>query len=96
MIQKLDKDEIENFLQQNQTWSLKEDKLHKEFIFKNFIQAFGFMTQIAIIAERDAHHPEWFNVYKKVIIDLTTHEVDGLTERDLKLAKAMDKASSSL
>ena len=55
------------------------DKLHREYIFRDFVQAFGFMTQAALLAERVAHHPEWFNVYKKVVIDLTTHEAQGIT-----------------
>ena len=82
--------EIDSFLGASAEWQLKEEKLHRTFVFKNFIHAFGFMTQVAIVAERDNHHPEWSNVYKKVMVDLTTHEAGGITERDFKLAAEMD------
>ncbi|MEA1889006.1 MAG: 4a-hydroxytetrahydrobiopterin dehydratase [Pseudomonadota bacterium] len=71
-------------------WTIENNKLHKEFIFRNFIEAFGFMARAAIIAESMNHHPEWFNVYKKVVVDLMTHEADGLTELDFKLAGRME------
>ncbi len=82
--------QIQIFLTQNNAWVLEENKLHREYQFKNFVEAFGFMTQVALIAERSNHHPEWFNVYNKVVIDLTTHEVGGITERDFSLAKQID------
>ncbi len=72
-------------------WSIENDKLHKEFNFANFIEAFGFMTRAAIIAESMNHHPEWFNVYKKVVIDLTTHEANGISELDFQLAASFEK-----
>lgn len=96
MISKSTTQEISVFISANTTWKINKDKLNKTFVFKNFIQAFGFMTQVALIAERDDHHPEWFNVYKTVIIDLTTHEVDGISERDFTLAIAMDKVAETL
>lgn len=71
-------------------WSIEDNKLHKEFLFSDFIQAFGFMTQTAIIAETMNHHPEWFNVYKKVVVDLTTHEAGGISELDFELAAKME------
>lgn len=71
-------------------WEIIDGKLHKEFEFSNFIDAFGFMTRAAMIAEGMNHHPEWFNVYRKVIVDLMTHEADGLTELDFQLAGKMD------
>ncbi|MFV2004757.1 MAG: 4a-hydroxytetrahydrobiopterin dehydratase [Gammaproteobacteria bacterium] len=76
------------------TWTIENDKLHKEFIFSNFIEAFGFMTRAAIIAESINHHPEWFNVYKKVVVDLTTHEADGISELDFQLAARFEKLIS--
>jgi len=82
--------QIQTFINHNKAWSLKQNKLHREFAFKNFVEAFSFMTQIAFIAEKSNHHPEWFNVYNKVVIDLTTHEAGGITERDFSLAKQMD------
>jgi 4a-hydroxytetrahydrobiopterin dehydratase len=75
-------------------WSLREGKLHKQFQFADFVTAFGFMTRIALIAERLNHHPEWFNVYRTVRVDLTTHDVNGISERDFKLARAMDAAAN--
>ena len=91
MISKSTQQEIDSFIKDNALWQIKNNKLHKTFTFKNFIQAFGFMTQVALIAEHTNHHPEWFNVYKTVIVDLTTHEADGISERDFALALAMDK-----
>jgi len=66
------------------------DAITKSFTFKDFNEAFGFMTQVALHAERLDHHPEWFNVYKRVDITLTTHECDGLSERDIHLARLID------
>jgi len=67
------------------------DAIAKTFTFKDFNAAFGFMTRAALIAEKLDHHPEWFNVYNKVEVTLATHDAGGLTERDIKLAEAMDK-----
>jgi 4a-hydroxytetrahydrobiopterin dehydratase len=67
------------------------DAIAKTFTFKNFSEAFGFMTRAALVAEKLDHHPEWFNVYKTVDVTLSTHDAGGVTERDLKLAEAMDK-----
>jgi 4a-hydroxytetrahydrobiopterin dehydratase len=76
-------------------WSLTSDQtaLQKTFVFKNFVEAFGFMTQAAIWAEKWNHHPEWSNVYKTVSVTLTTHDDGGLTEKDVKLAHKMDEIS---
>lgn len=90
-VMKATDEQIREFTDEQKDWSVSDSKLHREYQFKNFVQAFGFMTQVALIAERSNHHPEWFNVYKKVIVDLTTHEAGGITERDIKLAHAMEK-----
>ena len=76
-----------------QGWSLSEDgdALTKTFTFANFVDAFGWMTRVAIHAEKMNHHPEWSNVYKTVEVALTTHDADGLTALDAKLARVMDK-----
>ena len=67
------------------------DAITRTFEFKDFNQAFGFMTRAALIAEKSDHHPEWFNVYKKVEVTLSTHDAGGLTQKDIALAVAMDR-----
>jgi 4a-hydroxytetrahydrobiopterin dehydratase len=67
------------------------DAITKKFVFKDFSEAFGFMTRAALVAEKMDHHPEWFNVYKTVEVTLSTHDAGGVTELDVKLAQAMDK-----
>jgi len=76
-------------------WTVLDDRdaLTKEFKFKNFNEAFGFMTQVALKAEKLDHHPEWFNVYARVTVTLTTHDIDGLSELDAKLAHKMDETA---
>ena len=75
----------------NEMWTEKNDKLVKTFEFNNFVEAFGFMTKVAIIAEKMDHHPNWSNVYNKVSIELNTHDAGGIvTDKDRELAKAID------
>jgi 4a-hydroxytetrahydrobiopterin dehydratase len=88
---KLTEDEVKQHLSQLQHWSLKEGKLHRAFECKDFVTAFGNMTQVALVAESMNHHPEWFNVYNKVVIDLNTHSVSGLSELDFKLAARINQ-----
>ncbi|TPE47928.1 4a-hydroxytetrahydrobiopterin dehydratase [Maribrevibacterium harenarium] len=71
-------------------WEIIDGKLAKAFKFKDFQQAFGFMTMCALYAERQDHHPEWSNVYNKVAVQLITHDVSGLSEKDFDLAKKME------
>jgi len=92
MIERLNQDLIDKSLKQlnNESeglWEIKEEKLFSAFSFPNFISAFGFMTQVAMLAERSNHHPEWSNSYNKVDIYLTTHEANGITKRDFELAQ---------
>jgi 4a-hydroxytetrahydrobiopterin dehydratase len=77
-------------------WTLRADGLaiEREFKFKNFSEAWGFMNRVALIAEQRDHHPEWSNVYNRVAITLTTHDAGGLSERDAKMAGAIDKLVS--
>jgi len=77
----------------NAGWSLVGDRdaIQQAFKFKTFNEAFGFMTRVAMYAEKWNHHPEWFNVYNRVDVVLTTHSVDGLSDLDIKLARMMDK-----
>ncbi len=67
------------------------DAIAKTFLFKDFNEAFGFMTRVALAADKADHHPEWFNVYNRVEVTLTTHEANGLSERDVKLATFIDR-----
>lgn len=71
-------------------WSVVNEKLHKEFQFESFNQAFGFMTRAAMEIEKMNHHPEWFNVYSRITIDLTTHDAGGITKNDVNLAKILN------
>lgn len=71
-------------------WSITGNALVAEFVFANFVEAFSFMSAVALLAERANHHPDWSNVYKRVYIKLTTHDAGGLTEKDFSLAKAID------
>ena len=85
--------EIQKAIVELGAWCVEDDKLHREYRFRDFVQAFGFMAQVALLAERAAHHPEWFNVYGKVVVDLTTHEAQGITQKDLDLAREMEQTA---
>jgi len=86
-----DKQLSDLLLSKNLEWKIIGNTIQREFVFKNFIDAFGFMTQVAILAEKQNHHPEWSNVYNKVMITLTTHDAGGVTEKDLNLASKIKK-----
>lgn len=88
--QKLTDEEIARHLASLEGWTLQEGKLHKVFQFDDFVAAWGFMSRIALIAQAMDHHPEWFNVYGTVRVDLGTHDAGGVTELDTKLARQMD------
>ncbi|MGG6894055.1 MULTISPECIES: 4a-hydroxytetrahydrobiopterin dehydratase [Rhizobium] len=94
--EKLDRAAIDQNLSELGGWALASDGLSisKTFKFRNFVEAFGFMTEAALAAEKFNHHPEWFNVYSRVEVKLTTHDAGGLTDYDVKLAKAMEKAAA--
>ena len=92
-LEKLSSDVIENELKNLPGWSVVDGKLHKDFQFDDFIQAFGFMTRAAMHIEKMNHHPEWYNVYSKLVIDLTTHDAGGITNNDIKLAKILNSLS---
>jgi len=97
MAAKLSADARKAALNKLKGWSDVNDRdaIAKKFEFKDFNQAFGFMTRAALVAEKMDHHPEWFNVYKKVEITLSTHDAGGVTELDVKLAEAMDKIAGA-
>ncbi|MDO9416558.1 4a-hydroxytetrahydrobiopterin dehydratase [Pararhizobium sp.] len=94
--EKLDKAAVEAALGKAEGWKLSDDgvAIARSFKFKSFVEAFGFMTEGALGAEKLNHHPEWFNVYNRVDVTLTTHDAKGLTELDFKLAGLMDKAAT--
>lgn len=72
-------------------WRVENGKLHRDFLFADFNAAFGFMARVALVAETLGHHPEWSNVWNKVTIELTTHDVGGLSELDVKLAQRINQ-----
>lgn len=80
-------------LAQLKGWSelMERDAIIKKFVFRDFSEAFGFMTRAALAAEKQDHHPEWLNVYRTVEVTLCTHDAGGVTERDIRLAQAMDR-----
>ncbi len=92
---KLATEEIEAAITSLAGWSIQDGKLHKEFKLKDFVQAFGLMAQVALVAEAMNHHPEWSNVYNRVRIDLSTHESGGITERDIELAGRIDAIAAA-
>jgi 4a-hydroxytetrahydrobiopterin dehydratase len=97
MAQKLTGDARKTALAKLAGWSEVKDRdaITRTFVFRDFNEAFGFMTRAALIAEKLDHHPEWFNVYKTVTVTLSTHDAGGLTERDVTLAQAMNRLSGA-
>ena len=97
MAQKLDNTARTSALAKLNGWSdvSGRDAITKKFVFENFNEAFGFMSRVALVAEKMDHHPDWSNVYKTVDVTLSTHDAGGLTELDVKLAEAMDQIAGS-
>ena len=97
MAHRIEAQEIQTQVKTLKEWTYQNksgrDELQKSFKFKNFGEAFGFMSRVALLAEKADHHPEWFNVYNKVDITLTTHDAGGISEKDFALAKEIDKFS---
>jgi 4a-hydroxytetrahydrobiopterin dehydratase len=87
---KLADGEIQKQIRALPSWAIVNGKLHRELVFDTFVQAFAFMSAVALLAERMNHHPDWSNSYNRVVIDLISHDVDGLSQRDFDLAKAID------
>ena len=96
MVKKLEGEARAAALRQLSGWQEVQgrDAIQRRFTFKDFNQAFAFMTKVALAAEKMDHHPEWFNVYNRVDVTLSTHDADGLTERDVALAQFMERAAS--
>jgi 4a-hydroxytetrahydrobiopterin dehydratase len=95
-VQRLSDSEIHESLQRIAGWTVADGKLHKEYRFKDFIHAFGFMSTAALAIEKMNHHPEWLNVYSRVVVDLTTHDVNGISSRDFELAALLDEFAQKL
>ena len=89
--QKLSEVEISSAIAQLTDWTVVDHKLQRNFKFGDFVDAFGFISKVALIADKMGHHPELFNVYNKVKIDLTTHDADGISALDVELAQKIDK-----
>ena len=89
-------EQLQQFLSENPQWSLDKQKLHRTFVFQDFVSAFAFMSHIALIAERTNHHPEWSNTYKTVIVNLTTHEAKGISHKDFQLAQEMNRVANAM
>lgn len=88
--------ELNSDLQKLPGWTIKNEKLHREYRFPDFAHAFGFMATSAVLIEKMNHHPEWFNVYGRVIVDLTTHDAGGITNKDVELAAVLEGIASKL
>ena len=96
MALKLTDADLEVAVQSLAGWAMVDGKLHKEFRFPDFVRAFGFMATAAIAIEKADHHPEWFNVYNRVRVDLTTHDAGGITQKDVDLATLLDSLAKKL
>ena len=90
-IEKLSEAEVRERLPSVPGWRVDDGKLYREFKFANFVEAFAFMTKVATVAEEQGHHPEWFNVYDVVRVHLATHDAGGISEKDFRLAGAMNE-----
>ena len=93
---KLSETDLQSALAELSGWSLANGKLHREYKFSDFIHAFGFMATAALAIEKMNHHPEWFNVYNRVTVYLTTHDAGGITAKDITLAKLLDATAAKL
>jgi 4a-hydroxytetrahydrobiopterin dehydratase len=98
-MQSLDVSQVRERLAACPLWRLGAERggaISREFVFRDFVQAFGFMAQVALLAEKLDHHPEWTNVYQRVAITLTTHDAGGLTLKDIDLACQIDRVAASI
>lgn len=92
----LTEDKIKSALLQLNNWKLLDNRIEKKFVFTDFLEAIQFINAVATIAEAMQHHPEWNNVYNKVTVTLTTHDVGGITQKDITLAEKMDEIENSI
>lgn len=94
--QKLVEQELKLDLEKLPGWTIKNQKLHREYSFPDFAHAFGFMATAAVLIEKMNHHPEWSNVYNRLVVDLTTHDAGGITKKDVTLAGVLEGIASKL
>jgi 4a-hydroxytetrahydrobiopterin dehydratase len=92
-LSRLTQTDLEANLTQLTNWTIVEGKLHRQFKFRDFVEAFGFMSSMALVSERLGHHPEWFNVYNRVTVDLVTHDAGGITRLDIEWATIANQLS---
>ena len=95
MVSLIDKNQLDFFIEKYPSWKIDNKAIKKEFKFANFIDAFGFMSKVALLSEKMNHHPNWQNTYNKVKIELTTHDKGGITTNDIKLAESIDRLINS-
>jgi len=95
-VAKLSEAQLEQQLATLSDWELADGKLHRRLVFKDFVEAFEFMGRVARIAEDMNHHPEWSNVYNRVVVDLVTHDAGGITELDFELASRVEEIATAL
>ena len=89
-MERLDATQMSALATELPNWRVQGERLHRDLQFNSFVEAFGFMAQVALLAESKNHHPNWSNVYNRVSIDLTTHDLGGLSSLDVELASAID------
>jgi 4a-hydroxytetrahydrobiopterin dehydratase len=92
-VHKLSNEEVKARLRTLPRWELSNGKLHREYKFEGFAEAFGFMSTCALVAQKQDHHPEWFNAFDRVVVDLTTDDAGGISALDFSLAAEMEKAA---
>ena len=95
MVSLIDQNQLDSFIENNPSWAIDNKTIKKEFKFDTFIDAFGFMSKVALLSEKMDHHPNWQNTYNKVIIELITHDKGGITNNDIKLAESIDKLNNT-
>ena len=93
---KLSRSEIASAVRKLGGWTVESGKLHRDYEFVDFVHAFGFMATAALLIEKMGHHPEWFNVYNRLSVDLTTHDAGGITKKDIALARKLETLAAKL
>ena len=95
MVSLIEKNQIDYFIEKNPSWVIDDKTIKREFKFDNFIDAFSFITKVALLSEKMDHHPSWQNTYNKVTIELTTHDLGGISTNDIKLAASIDELTGT-